>query len=193
MATNTSVCAQLTAGKDHSCPTVPDVSKYYQQIVIINASDIDPTTIVYPPTNGVTTYGVTFKLKAGKVGVKISDSNSSRAIFGMFEGKRNDTNKMKFIHSVNLLTSGISDADKIRLSQLGNGLFVVGCQTLDNTVEIYGFENGLQLADYKFDITASSGTNLLVLSSSDKSMESKLPYNYVSADPVANFDNGFIA
>jgi hypothetical protein len=193
MATNTSICAQLTAGKDYSCPIVPDVSKYYQQIVIMNANDIDPTTIVYPTTNGTTTFGVTFKLKAGKVGIKISDSNSSRAIFGKYDGKRDEMGKMKYSHIVNLLTSGISHADKIRLSQLGNGLFIVACQALDNTVEIYGFENGLQLADYTHDITATSGTTLLVLNSSEKSMESKLPYNYVSADPVANFDNGFIA
>ena len=41
-------------------------------------------------------------------------------------------------------------------------------------------------------IEVSEKLRSFVLNSNEKSMESKIPYNYVSVDPVANFDNGFI-
>lgn len=184
-----SICALLTQGQDNSCPT--DVTrKYYQQIVVINHSDIDKSTIVKTVNN--TSFKVAFSLKTGKTGYLFSGSEAGSSYSGMFEKTTNElTGQPQYAHKVNYVGVGLSEAQKATLNQLDRGNFVVACQAKNGVVEIYGLDNGLINGDYTYDIQGGNGGSALVLQSDKKSLEPYIPYVYSSADPEADFDSLF--
>lgn len=192
-----SVCGVLLDGQDQSC--TPPKRRYYQQVVVINKSDIDPASVVksltdYESPSPVCEYGVSFSLKEGKTGHRFSGIEAGSSYFGTFDKTRSDFGYPQYIHNANLLVVGADAASKCVLSALDKGSYVVAYQFADGTVEIYGFDNGLATGDYSYDIQGGGGGSAVILSSLENAPENDLPYVYISAVPGqegADFDSNF--
>lgn len=189
-----SICAILENSLDFSCLTTV-TRKYYQEMVVINASDLDTTTVV----KNVSTAGnpcehnVGFSLLAGKKGYRLTLPDTGGSIFGTFDKTTNElTGGAQYIHKVNYAVVGISEEVKCFLRSLDKGSFIVALRAKGSSlVEIYGIDNGLSNADYTFDIVGGSGGSAIVLQSLETSPESQIPFIYKSADPIADFDSDF--
>ena len=155
-----SLCAKIFNGLDVGC--AKPVSKYYQQAVIINKSDIDNYTITLPDVEGeICDYNVTFNLKAGTTGYRIIGAEAGSSFFGSVSKTRNDLGYAQYMHNVSILVAGISEEVKCILDGLDKGSFVVALQAKDGTVEIYGMVNGLTTGDYEYNIQEGGGGLLL--------------------------------
>jgi len=186
-----SICALLDKGLDFSCLT--DVArKYYQEMVIINTSDIDSTTVVKTIASTPTTcdHKVAFTLKATKTGYKLALPDTGGSISGMFDKTTNElTGGPQYLHKVNYAVIGISEDVKCFLRTLDKGSFIVALRAKgSNVVEVYGIDNGLSNADYTYDIAGGSGGSAIVLQSLETAPENNIPFVYDSVDPVADFD-----
>jgi len=187
-----SICATLNNGLDFTCIS-NNPRKYYQQLVLINSTDIDTTTIIKQILDTPTCkHNITFQLKTGKTGYRLSLPENGGSIFGSFDKTTNElTGSPQYIHKVNYAVVGISEDVKCFLRSLDKGSFVVVGQLKDGTVEVYGIDNGLQNADYTFDIVGGNGGTAIVLQSLEQSPESQIPFVYTSLDPNADFDSNF--
>lgn len=188
-----SLCAKLVNGLDVGCNA--PVKKYYQQAVLINKSDIDTYDITLPDVDAETCdYNVTFALKAGETGYRISGPDGGSAFFGSFDKSRDDNGYSQYTHNVSILITGITEEAKCVLDSLDKGSFVVALQLKDGTVEIYGIVYGLTTGDYTYDPQAGGGGTPIVLSSLEDAPEANLPLIYVSAVPGQesdDFDDAF--
>jgi hypothetical protein len=193
---NLSVCAELKQGFDFACVT-DTVRKYYQQIVIINFIDIDRSTVV--KTNTTTpscAFNVAFKLKTGKTGYAIIGAETGSSISGMYDKTTNElTGQPDYVHKINYVSVGVSEAVKCVLNSLDRGSFVVACQLKNGLVEIYGIDNGVRNADYSYDIQGGNGGSAIVMQSDEKSPEALAPMIYKPTAPSlsagADFDSLF--
>jgi hypothetical protein len=188
-----SVCAELKQGFDFACVT-DTVRKYFQQIVVINFSDIDRGTVVKTNTNTPTcAFNVAFKLKTGKTGYAIIGAETGNSISGMYEKTTNElTGQPNYLHKINYVGVGVSEAVKCILNSLDRGSFVVACQLKNGLVEIYGIDNGVRNADYSYDIQGGNGGSAIVMQSEENALESLIPMNYKPTAPSlsagADFD-----
>lgn len=191
----TSICGTLTAGQDNSCLTVVQ-RKYYQQLVLINRSSIDPDSIVVTvPTEEAPecAYNVQFSLKDGETGYRFTANESGSSIKGFFDKSRDDNGNLQYNHQVQALIMNVLEESKCILSALDKGNFVAALQN-GNTIEIFGLYNGLTTGDYTFDTQEGGGGTLITLSNLEDNQESFLPFVYKS-DPagseIADFDANF--
>lgn len=192
-----SLCARLTTGQDASCESPK--RKYYQQAVVINHSDIDPSTVQINKTDYASAeqnceYNVSFQLKTGKKGYFFIGPPAGANYFGTFDKSRNDLSFVQYTHNVNMLVIGTSEDAKCILESLDKGLFVVALQFTDGTVEIYGLENGLSTGDYTYDVQTNGGGSAIILSSNEDSPENFVPLVYKSSSEggeSADFDSAF--
>jgi len=188
-----SICAKLVNGLDLSCVSPP--RKYYQQAVIINKSDIDSFTITPPDAETETcNYKVEFTLKEGATGYRIQGIEAGSSFFGNFDKSRSDLGYPQYLHRVQVLIAGITEAAKCILDALDKGTFVAVLQLTDGTVEVYGIENGLSSADYTYDVQANSGGSVVALQSLETAPETYIPLVYESATPgneTIDFDDAF--
>lgn len=188
-----SICGNLRNGQDNTClPTTQ--RKYFQQAVLINRLDIDYTTsVVTLPSETECNYSVAFSLKEDKTGYRFSASESGSSIKGWFDKSRSDLGNAQYIHQVQLLVMNILESSKCVLSGLDLGNFVVALQN-GQTVEIFGFYNGLSTADYTYDVAEGGGGALINLASLEDNPEGILPLVYKSGTldgEVADFDANF--
>ena len=187
------ICAKLVNGLDVSC--VAPVRKAFQQLVLINKDDIETYSKVLPdPETGECNYKVTFNLKPGTKGYRISGATGGSSFFGSFDKSRSDLGYAQYIHNLSLLIAGISEASKCVLDSLDKGQFVGAIQWTDGTVEIYGIDNGLTTGDYTYDVQGGGGGTAIVLSSLEDAPESYIPLIYESEIPGnegADFDDDF--
>ena len=188
-----SLCAKIFNGLDVSC--AKPVSKYYQQAVIINKSDINDYEITLPDAETEEcNYKVTFDLKAGTTGYRIIGAESGSSFYGSVSKSRNDLGYAQYIHNVGILVAGLSEESKCILDGLDKGSFVVALQAKDGTVEIFGIVNGLTTGDYEYNIQEGGGGTQIILSSLEDAAESNLPLIYESAVPgqeTEDFDDAF--
>lgn len=191
----TSVCGTLTVGQDNTCLTTVQ-RKYYQQLVLINRSDIDfANAVVTVPTveNPECAYNVQFTLKQGATGYRFSANESGSSIKGFFDKSRDDNGNLQYNHQVQALIMNVLESSKCILSALDKGNFVAALQN-GNTIEIFGFNNGITTGDYTFDTAEGGGGTLITLSSLEDNQESYLPFVYKSNVPgseIADFDENF--
>lgn len=188
---NISICAKVKAGKDFSCVTNL-TRKYYQQIVIINQSDIDTTSIVYPDPNGdPCNFKVEFALKTGTTGYLVALPENGSQVFGTYNKTTSDLGLVQYQHITNFPVIGATEEAKCLLNSLDRGSVVVAMQLKDGTVEIYGLQNGLTTADYTFDLQGGSGGSPIALQSLENAPEPYIPYLLGGVDPEAQFDSLF--
>jgi len=191
----TSICAQLLAGQNSVCE--PLKRRYYQQVVLINKSDIDTFTITktdYDSPTPTCAYTVSFELKPDKTGFMFLGPENGSNFFGSFDKTTSDLGFSQYNHNASMLIVGATEDAKCILDSLDKGSFVAAYQFTDGTVEIYGMENGLATGDYTYDIQSGGGGSLIVLSSLEVAPENTLPLVYVSSVPgqeSEDFDDAF--
>jgi hypothetical protein len=193
-----SICGQIKRGFDASCLNNL-TRKYYQQAVLINRSDIDNSTIVIevvdngdagtPPVSSCK-HRVSFSLKAGATGYRITLPENGSSVFGSFAKTNSDFGFAQYQHIVNLAMIGVDESTKCMLNALDKGSVVVALQ-IGNVIEIYGLQNGLQTGDYTYDVQGGAGGSVLTLQSIETAPEQHVPYIYNSTDPIADFDSNF--
>lgn len=194
-----SICAKLFADQDLSC--AKPVRKYFQQLVAINKSDIDPDSIVITKTDStvaspVCAYNVAFELQAEKTGYMIKLPENGASVFGTFDKSRSDFGQNQYIHNVNIFIVGADEAAKCNLEALDEGNYVIALQLMDGTVEIYGLDYGLSTGDYSYDLQTNGGGSAVILSSNEATPEGNLPLVYKPAsggDANADFNAKFAA
>ena len=192
-----SACAALLAGQDTSCETPK--RRYYQQAVVINKADIDPTSVTitktdYEAPTPTCSYNAQFSLKEGKTGYKFIGPANGSNFFGTTDKTTSDLGFPQYKHNANLLLIGATESAKCILEALDKGSFVVAYQFTDGTVEIYGFENGVSTGDYSYDVQGGGGGSAIILSSNDNAPENYLPLIYKSGTlggEEADFDSAF--
>ena len=187
------ICGTLTAGQNFACENV--VSRFAQQIVLINYADIATKTINTETVAETCNHNVTFALKTGKKGFRFTLSDNASAISGTFEKSSNDYGVPLFKHLVNMAVGGASESAKCILEKLSKGRYVVALQ-IGDIIEIYGIQNGLSAGDFTSDLQGNSGYIPLTLESLETSLESNVPLVYKSAEAgseVEDFDADFDA
>lgn len=186
-------CAELKNGLDLSC--VRPVSKYNQQVVLINKSDIDTSTIIAPWTEdypaGGCNYFVQFELLPGKTGYRFSYPIKGSGVFGTADTVTTDNGYTTFIHHINAMISNATEEEKCILDALSKGQVVGALQLQDGTVEIFGMRYGLFMDDTTIDIQAGGGVSAVVLSSREDGAEDYAPLIYkpqLGGSAEADFD-----
>lgn len=185
------ICGTLTAGQNFACDNV--VSRFAQQIVLINYADIATKTINTETVAETCNHNVTFALKTAKKGFRFTLSDNASAISGTFEKSTNDYGVPLFKHIVNMAVGGASETAKCILEKLSKGRYVVALQ-IGDIIEIYGIQNGLSAGDFTSDLQGNSGYIPLTLESLENSLESNVPLVYKSAEAgseVEDFDADF--
>ena len=188
-----SPCARLANGQDNSCLT-NIVRKYFQQVVLMNRSDIiNVVTSVPTAENPECVYTVAFDLKPGATGYRIAGSEAGSVFKGYFDKSVSDLGYPQFVHHVDIVAMGVGQDTKCFLDSASRASLVAAMQ-IGDTVEIYGIEAGLSIDDFTFDVGEGGGGSMISLSSLETAPESRLPFVYVSATPdqeVEDFDNLF--
>lgn len=190
-----SICAQLKDGYDLSCER--PVGKYYQQVVLMNYSDIDPTTIVAPWTQEPSEdcqYFAQFVLEDGTTGFRFMFPEKSAAIFGTADMATNEQGYTTFLHHLNMLAASATEEQKCVLDAILKGKFVAAVQLMNGVVEIYGLQYGLFADDVTIDGQTNAGATPIILSSREGGEENYLPLVYQPQDggsAEADFDSNF--
>lgn len=185
-------CAELKNGLDLSC--VRPVSKYDQEIVLINKSDIDTSTIVAPWTEDYPTedcnYFVQFELLPGKTGYSFKFPLKGSGVSGTFDVTTTDNGYSTFIHHINMLIANATEEQMCIIDQLVRGQ-LVGALKHNDTVIIYGMQYGLFMDDGTVDLQSGGGVSAVVLSSREDGAEDYAPLIYKpqpGGSAVADFD-----
>jgi len=188
-----SLCAKLFNNLDISCIAPP--RKFWQQVVLINKSDIADYTVTLPnATTEECNYNVSFTLADGTTGYRITGPEAGSSFYGAYDKSRSDIGFAQYIHNVGFLVAGESEESKCILESLDKGSFVAALQLKDGTVLIYGLINGLTTGDYSYNIQEGGGGTPIILSSLEDAPEGNLPLVYVSAVPgqeSEDFDDAF--
>lgn len=187
------ICGTLTSGQDFACTSV--VSRFAQQLVLINYADIATKTINTETAGETCNHNVAFTLKTGKEGFRFTLSDNASAVSGTFEKSVTDYGMPMFKHIVNMAVGGASEQAKCILEKLSKGKFVAALQ-IGDIIEIYGIQNGLSAGDFTSDLQGNSGFIPLTIESNDNGLESNVPLVYKSAEPgsaIEDFDANFKA
>lgn len=188
------VCDKLRSGLDLTCANL--AKKYYQKVVLINRADILNKRIVtsYTDINGdyFCANRVFFNLLEGKKGFSFIMNENSFSIFASFE-KSEVENNSQYNHSVNIYIGGVTEEIKCLLTQIDRGDYFGVVQFYDGTIEVFGFEFGLESTSYNYDPHNSSGGAILKLTSNSEALEDFPPFIYKSTEGTEqdDFDNDF--
>jgi hypothetical protein len=189
-----SICGTLKNGQDASC--IAPVRRYYQQAVVFNLADINPSTLVITtPTALLCSYNVQFALKTGKKGYRFAGSENGSTYKGYFDKSVSDLGFVQYKHNAQILVIGADESSKCVLDALGKGNYAVAFQFADGVVEIYGIQNGLVAGDFTYDVQEGGGGTPIVLSSRDIAPEGLVPLIYKSLVPGQeneDFDSAFL-
>lgn len=188
-------CIKLRENLDNSCQEV--FQKYFQQIVLVNKDDVDAFLIQTPYSNindeFFCRYRLSFKLKEGKSGFRITNNENGNNVFGFYK-KTIKENIPQYHHSIQMLMIGIDEKTKCLLDQLDMAQYFAAIQFYDGTVEVYGYEFGLKTEDYEYNPANNNGGSLITISSPDDALEDERPYVYISGidgQESQDFDNNF--
>lgn len=192
-------CARLYRGQDISCSTFS--KKYYQQVVLVNKSDVRdfvitstmPTSGSEIGTGGIYGHRIRFSLLPSKTGYLFRGQQNGNSYFATFS-KELDENIPQYVHTVQIPIFGANEQTKVLLKTLDMSKYFAAIQFMDGTVEIYGFENGLTTDDYYFDLQGNLGGSFITLVSPNSGMEDEPPYIYIPIFGNANdnFNNLFV-
>lgn len=189
-------CEKLRAGLNIACGSFGN--KYYQQVVLVNRSDVKNKLIIVSNTNIYDVYTcahrLIFELNEPKVGgppitgYRFTVGENSTSIFGSFN-KSDKDNIPQYSHAINIVLAGVTEEIKCIIKQLDQGDYFAAVQYYDGTIEIYGFEYGLSSADYGYDPQNSGGGGVIKLQSLSDALEDEPPFIY-GGNPE-DFDNNF--
>lgn len=183
-------CINLYSGQDVSCSRI--YKKYYQQVVLVNKSDvlsfvINGSELLGTNSTSTPKHRIRFALKEDKSGFLFRATEAGLNYFATFS-KELDDNIPQYLHNVQLPIFGAKESTKALLKTLDVANYFAAIQFNDGTVEIYGFENGLTTDDYDFDLQGGGGGSFINLISRDSGLEDNPPYIYVPLTGTANDD-----
>lgn len=186
------VCGKIYKGQDIACGITQ--KGYIQDVVLVNLSDIETKGINVDCTESTSKYQATPVLKDGAKGVLFRGPAAGNVWRILANKTRDDNGFPQYEHGANLLISGVTEEQKCILSGLDKGLVVAfgrlktyaepanPGETIP-AIEIAGLNNGLTTTDYGYDIVENGGAVPIELRSPENSLESDLPYIYVSTTP----------
>lgn len=186
------VCGKIFRGQDIACGITQ--KGYIQDVVLVNLSDIETKGISVECSESTSKYQATPILKEGAKGVLFRGPAAGNVWRILANKTRDDNGFPEYEHGANLLISGVTEEQKCILSGLDKGL-VVAFGRLKTyaepsnpgdpipAIEIAGLNNGLTTTDYEYDIVENGGAVPIELRSPEDSLESDLPYMYVSPNP----------
>jgi len=175
-------CVNLIKGFDIGCEAL--FRKYYQNVVLINRSDVDQFRII--ATNSQ--HRIQFNLLAGKTGYLFTGNENVGLLNAKFN-KREEKGVPFYTHNVDVVVAGTSENIKTLLKQIDNSNYFAAIQFKNGDVEIYGFENGLTSGSYEYAAQSSLGGAVITMSS--KFDEYEPPYLYHSNSITDDFDGLF--
>lgn len=196
------ICGKLKSGQDNACPE-NIVKGYVQEVVLTNFEDVKE--------NGITSecaetpkYRAAMLLEEDTKGFRFTGARSGNKIRGWSSKSRDDNGYPIYVHHVQIILIGVSEAQKCILKNLDLGLYVAALKLksyptpaaseIEEAIEVFGIQNGLSTADYDYDITEQNGVIVIELASQDGSEEPAIPYMYVSqteGSEVSDFDDEF--
>lgn len=150
-------CVKLLNGLDISCRTATAL-KYYQQIVLINRSDVDEVLI----KDTEESHRISFNLTGIASGVLFKGVEAGR-VFNATFNKTERKGIPFYSHRVELPVIGVDEEIKVMLKQLDTADIFAAVQYKDETVEIFGFENGLKTDSYSYEAQGGNGGAIIPL------------------------------
>jgi hypothetical protein len=191
-----SICEKLRNGQNTIC--INPAKKYYQQVVLVNRSDVNNSRIVTSGIDIDDNYQcrnrVYFDLKEDKTGYRFTTFESGMTVFGLYE-KTVVNGIPQYSHSVNIVLVGVDEDVKCLLKQLDSGDYFAALQYYDGSIEIFGFEFGLTTSNYSYDPANLGGGAIIKLNSMPDSLEDEPPFVYKTQTPnleITDFDNNFV-
>lgn len=178
-------CIELLRGQDNRCGVFQ--KKYAQQIILINKSDIDSFQRISSNSRHV----LRFILKEGKGGFLFATNDKGNSVNANFS-KEIKEGIPQYKHSVSFLLMGVDEDTKLILKELDNSFFFACTLFSDNTIEVYGFDFGLN-SDYEYAPQDNAGGSIINLVS--ETLENEPPYVYQSGDlstGLEDWDNLFL-
>jgi hypothetical protein len=172
-------CELLFKGFDTTCEL--QVGKYYQEAVLINKADVKDYLIVENNDK----IGISFDLGSGLTGYRFKLPAVGNTILGSFS-KSKERGLPVYEHSVTIAVTGVGHSAKTTAKMLDLSRFFVALQAFDGTVEIFGWEYGMETDSYDYEL--NSTINLRSIAG-----EYSPPFIYTttSASPQVDFDNLF--
>lgn len=152
-------CVKLLKGLDISCSTAIG-AKYYQQVVLINRSDVDEVLI----KDAEESHRISFNLKGTSSGVMFKGVEAGRIFNATFD-KSERKGIPYYQHRLELPVVGVKEEIKVLLKQLDIADFFAAVQYKDETVEIFGFNNGLKTGNYSYEAQGGIGGATIPLES----------------------------
>ena len=174
-------CAELLSGIDLACDrSVPH--RYIQKVVLLNKDDV----LDYEINTGYEMNNVKFNLKPTKSGLLFNYSHFTTNVSASFRMSRLNNIRV-YDHEIRIPVAGVSESVKALIKQLAEATLFAAVKYFDGTIEIHGFENGLELQGYNYEPQSGIGGSILTFVSAYSEYDP--PFNY-SGD-AADFDDLF--
>ncbi|OAB78776.1 hypothetical protein [Cochleicola gelatinilyticus] len=160
---------KLTSDILQSCDDLPKKGLANNKAVIVNVSDVDWSSTT---SSGATVTSLT--LKSGNTGYKLEDFKDLASTNSSFAPNAEDVDGFTHSWLSRILTTKAEDAESA--NQLKNGRFIMVVETnygrgTTNSYKVYGFENGLKLAEMTNGSKDNSGAILYTLTSEEGTVE----------------------
>lgn len=168
-----SLCIELH--KDHDLRCKSFAKKYYQQIVLVNKSDVEYQLILADEN----THKISFTLKDGATGYLYAGNENGSTYKGSFS-RIESQGITEYAHQVQVPVMGVDEEAKLVLKQLEGKGYFAATQYMDGTIEIWGWEYGLKPNNYTFDAQSTGGSVIPLIGKYD---EPEMPYVYESQTP----------
>lgn len=165
-------CKKLLKGIDLNCINL--VNKYYQNVILINKSEVDEHIISTTDTQ----HRISFNLLEGKSGHLFRASEITSLLSASFS-KSEDNGIPVYEHRVQIPVSGATENVKTLLKQLDGSDYFAAIQLKNGIVEIYGFDNLLKTSNYDYESQSPLGGAVIQMVS--KIEEYEPPYVYYAA------------
>lgn len=166
------VCAKIIEGQK-ICGV--EHRKYIQKVLLINREDVEKYTF--------DEYGLDFNLKNNRSGFSFENNNRAFTHRAGFLSSVEWVDR--YLHFVTFILKG-TEAKKIIPTLILSDCFAV-VKFSDETIEVYGFWNGLRLNSSDYDLQNNSGVVAIRLESIIE--EAFPPYNFIGDSSL--FDKDF--
>jgi len=177
-------CVKLMSGLDIACE--PLFTKYYQNIVLINKSDVESFIV----TNYDGFNNVRFSLKAGKTGYAFNLPPAASNLSASFS-KSEEQGIPVYSHLCSLPIAGTTENIKVILKQLDQTLVFAAIKFMGGSIEIYGWDYGLKTDSYDYQPQGGIGGAIIPLRSSFSEYDPPYMYNVKDERGAAAIDEDY--
>lgn len=173
----------LTKDLDFNCQNI--TGRYIQQVKFINHADLEE----YYIEDNHDKHRIKFKLKSQKRALRFDFPVNGNSVVPKVAHVKED-GITQYTHTLEVPIFGVTEQIKCTLKELEKALYFAVVRYSDNTLEVYGFHNGLQANEYDLDLANNKGGTTITLKNDDN--EFHLPYIYINnGREIQDFDNDF--